>query len=238
MEFIVYKHTSPTNKIYVGITSQNPIRRWSNGHGYKNNKYFTNAITKYGWNNFRHEILYTNLTKEEAEQKEIELIAKYKSNDIRFGYNIENGGFSNGKHSIITKQKISLANSGKRFSEEHKRNLRLAKLGKQLSDEHKMRLKETHKGMSGKHHSFESKLKMTVSHQGVPINNSQKQRISESLKKPVKCLETGKIYDSAKNAEIELKIGHHIGECCKNPNKRCGGYHWEYVNGGEVMCLQ
>ena len=47
---------------------------------------------KYGWKNIKHEILFKNLNKEEAEQKEIELIAKYKSNQIEFGYNIANGG--------------------------------------------------------------------------------------------------------------------------------------------------
>ena len=80
--YIVYKHTSPSNKVYIGITSQTPERRWrKDGKGYKTHIYFWNAIKKYGWNNFKHEVLFSGLTKEEAEQKEIELIAYYKSND-------------------------------------------------------------------------------------------------------------------------------------------------------------
>ena len=27
--FTVYKHTSPNGKVYIGITMQNPIRRWN-----------------------------------------------------------------------------------------------------------------------------------------------------------------------------------------------------------------
>ena len=33
--YTVYKHTSPIGKVYIGITKMNPIRRWSNGKGYK-----------------------------------------------------------------------------------------------------------------------------------------------------------------------------------------------------------
>lgn len=45
-KFIVYKHTSPNGKIYIGITSQVPNHRWRNGNGYKTNPYFTRAIKK------------------------------------------------------------------------------------------------------------------------------------------------------------------------------------------------
>ena len=61
-EYIVYMHISPSGKKYIGITKQNPKRRWNSGNGYKNNDYFTKAIKKYGWNNFLHIILAENLT--------------------------------------------------------------------------------------------------------------------------------------------------------------------------------
>lgn len=93
--YCVYKHTFPNNKVYIGITSLNPLRRWKqNGMGYKGQRFVFNAILKYGWDNIKHEILYSNLTKEEACQKEIELIAEYKSNNRKYGYNISIGGES------------------------------------------------------------------------------------------------------------------------------------------------
>ena len=79
--YIVYMHTCPNGKKYIGITSQSPERRWQKGKGYAygSNPYFYNAIEKYGWDNIEHTILFRNLTKEEAEQKEIELIKEHKT---------------------------------------------------------------------------------------------------------------------------------------------------------------
>ena len=116
--YTVYKHIFPNNKIYIGITSQKLHCRFKGGKGYKKynkktqNKIY-NAINKYGWENVKHEILFENLTKEKAEQKEIELIKKYKSNNSNYGYNIENGGNSVGKLNEETKIKIGNANRGK-----------------------------------------------------------------------------------------------------------------------------
>ena len=56
MSFLVYKHTNKENgKVYIGITSQEPKRRWQNGAGYYGT-YFYYAIQKYGWDGFEHDI--------------------------------------------------------------------------------------------------------------------------------------------------------------------------------------
>ena len=68
--YTVYEHVSPSNKRYFGITSMNVKRRWSNGHGYKHNPYFYRAIQKYGWDNFHHNILFENLSADDAKEKE------------------------------------------------------------------------------------------------------------------------------------------------------------------------
>ena len=87
----VYKHISPSNKVYVGITS-NIKRRWmASGYYYHlSNTYFSKALDKYGWDNFQHVIIAENLTKQEACAKEKELIAFYKGKNL--SYNITNGG--------------------------------------------------------------------------------------------------------------------------------------------------
>lgn len=86
-------HTAPSGKVYIGITGRAVVRRWgTNGCGYKDHTHFWNAIQKYGWDNFKHEIILHGLSKEEACEKEKEYIAKYRSNDPERGYNLTEGG--------------------------------------------------------------------------------------------------------------------------------------------------
>ena len=46
MEYCVYMHTCPKGRVYIGITRNNPLKRWQNGTGYRTNEYFTRAIKK------------------------------------------------------------------------------------------------------------------------------------------------------------------------------------------------
>lgn len=86
----IYKHTTPSNKVYIGLTRLQVQKRWCNGKHY--NRYFTKAIEKYGWNNIKHEIIENKLSYEEACQKERYYIKKYESQNRQKGYNIMNGG--------------------------------------------------------------------------------------------------------------------------------------------------
>ena len=90
--YIVYKHTNKENgKVYIGITRQESERRWQNGRGYVGT-YFGNAIGKYGWDAFAHEVVCTGLTKAEACEMEIRMIQQYRSAEREHGYNICEGG--------------------------------------------------------------------------------------------------------------------------------------------------
>lgn len=90
--YSVYKHTNKANgKVYIGITKQDVERRWQNGHGY-DGTYFGNAISKYGWNGFTHEVLFSGLSKRAACDMERFLIIYFQSNDRERGYNIAEGG--------------------------------------------------------------------------------------------------------------------------------------------------
>ena len=75
MGYTVYKHTSPSGKVYIGITKRKPEYRWNKGKGYRKDQLlFYRAIKKYGWGNFTHEILYTGLSEKDAKNIEISLI--------------------------------------------------------------------------------------------------------------------------------------------------------------------
>ena len=241
--YTVYKHTAPNGKVYIGITKQQPEARWKNGKGYRNNEHFYNAIKKYGWEDIKHEILFSELTKDEAEQKEIALIAAYNSNDFRHGYNISKGGDAhNGcKCSEETKTKISRANTGKpsankgkKLSEEQKTKLSEALKGRSVwnkgkkgvcrhSDETKRKMSESQKiAQLGKVHSEETKLKIGQARKGKCIgaknHNSRK----------VKCIETGLVYDSVNEAKENTKATH-IDAVCRGERKTSGGFHWAYL---------
>lgn len=111
--FCVYMHVNKANgKRYIGITSKNPLERWQGGLGYRHNKHFNDAIQKYGWSSFDHLILYSELSKEEACEIEQHLIAEYKTQDKRYGYNIASGG-EHFKHSEASKALMSARRKGK-----------------------------------------------------------------------------------------------------------------------------
>lgn len=199
-EFKIYKHTFPNNKVYIGITQQEPEKRWKNGYGYKKNSKVFNAIMKYGWINVEHEILYDNLTKEEAEELEREYIKLYKSTKKEYGYNVANGGNYAGKQSEETKKKIGDKNRGKL------------------------------NGMWGKHEkrkkfTKEQRKKCSISHMGKKLSEEAKEKIS----KKVICVETNIVYKSIAEAQRQNKC-YHICNCCKDTSsyKTAGGYHWRY----------
>lgn len=133
--FSVYMHVFPNGKVYIGITSMKTYKRWDGGHGYKAQSLIWNAIVKYGWKNVRHFVIESGLTKDEANAIERELIHRYRSNDRKYGYNIENGGNANGKVSESTKQKLSKSKSGENNPF----------YGKHLTEEHKRKIRETRK---------------------------------------------------------------------------------------------
>lgn len=86
--YYVYKHTNLINgKVYIGMSGQKTYNRWKAGN-YINCPRFNAAIEEFGWNNFSHEILFDNLTKETAKRLEGLITVLLRSNDERFGYNM------------------------------------------------------------------------------------------------------------------------------------------------------
>lgn len=115
--YTVYMHRNKINgKIYIGQTCQKPERRWREGKGYLHSSYFYNAITKYGWDNFEHIILKSNLTREESNQYEQALIKRYDSTNPLKGYNLADGG-SNHLRISTYKPIIQYSFSGEQIAE-------------------------------------------------------------------------------------------------------------------------
>ena len=192
MDYMVYIHTNLINeKKYVGITSLTPERRWQKGYGYHRNAHFYSAILQYGWDNFSHEILFEGLSKEAACSKEIELIEKYKTNDPRFGYNNSTGG--------------EFGSLGCHLSEE---------VRKRLSEQAKLRIGEM-SPMYGKHHSEQSKKKMSESKKGKQTGENNpfynKKHSEETRKRLSECRKGAKHTDETKAKMSETRRGVQTG---------------------------
>ena len=219
--YVVYQHKNKINgKVYIGITSQKPEQRWgSQGCNYKSSPHFYSAIQKYGWDNFEHNILFTELTKEQACLKEQELIKEYNSMNREFGYNSTSGGdiFTMNEE---TKQKISQAmmgnqnNLGHPCSEEKKKKISNAQKGREFTEEHKQKLSEAAKNRH------------------VPCSEEKKQILKEkSHKKPVYCEELDKIFESVQECGRQLGIpATNISKLCNGRGKTLKGYHLKYYN--------
>lgn len=118
-KYCVYVHVNKENsKKYVGLTSNSVKRRWANGAGYVRCTAFNRAIQKYGWDGFEHQVIAAGLTRSEAEIEERRLIAKFKSNQAEFGYNLTSGGETNKEISEETRKRLSLSHTGIKPSKE------------------------------------------------------------------------------------------------------------------------
>lgn len=81
------------DKKYIGITN-NPTKRWQNHRAHTDKTMaISNAIAKYGAENFKFEILLSNVPIEEIDDLEKEYIKKYHTHISEGkGYNISKGG--------------------------------------------------------------------------------------------------------------------------------------------------
>lgn len=236
----VYKHTNKINgKVYIGITSRkNPNIRWSNGYGYKQNKYFWNAIQKYGWDNFDHEILLTKLTEGEAKQKEKELIAYYDCMCPK-GYNQTEGGegCKGWKMTEEQKAKISKALTGRKRPPEMREFLRQRQLGKKHTEESKRKMS---KSQTGRKHTPESIAKMKEIWKGRDFPEGCREKAIEVHKKPIIQYtldgEFVREWDCATTIQNELGIErHNIYRCANGKSKSSAGFIWKHK---EEVCEQ
>lgn len=121
--FTVYQHRNLRNgKSYIGMTSQNPKKRWKSGKGYKNNSKMWSDIQNSDWNtDWEHNILGKFEDKQEALNVEEMFIWLFDSTND--GYNISSYGNGHYERTEEQKRKISESHIGINFSEEHKKKI-------------------------------------------------------------------------------------------------------------------
>lgn len=103
----IYRYVSPSGKSYIGQTTRSLFERAQhNGKEYKNCTVFYNAIQKYGWDNFKAEILEECLSSE-LDEKEKSYIEKYNSL-VPNGYNVRIGGNDEYYHRKLARKEIDV----------------------------------------------------------------------------------------------------------------------------------
>ena len=157
---IVYAYVNRQNmKMYIGQTTQlmSHRRRDHRQNAFKKrlNRPFYNAIRKYGMSEFEEIILERCNSKTELDASEKNAVRIFETTDISKGYNLMDGGFSNGRHSEETKKKISEASKRMHANPEHK--AMLVEVGKKyyrFIDNHESKIKS---GLARRKKSLETK---------------------------------------------------------------------------------
>ncbi len=175
-KWVIYKITSPSNRIYIGITS-NLKKRLSY---YKNNnstgqKKISASFNKYGFENHKIEVIdeiYGTIS--EGLSKEIFWIKSYMSNCVKYpemrGLNLTDGG----QGTIGYKATDELR---KRLSDYHKANPSRGMKGKKISEETKNKIRSSMirsgwiKPKKIKPTKEETRLKQSLAKKGKPAWN-------------------------------------------------------------------
>lgn len=206
--YVIYLHKNKINgKCYVGQTCQKPEERWgANGNGYKGQDYFYRAIQKYGWNNFEHIILETNIPENLVNEREA-FWAGYYHALAPEGYCLKTG----------EQQHTECSNDLRQIK---------SKAMKKLWQDPNYRKKTIEKR---KEEWQDSKVRE------VCLKNLDRSgKGGKKRAKAVQCVETGIIYISMREAEKLTGISHtNISQVCSGIRQTAGGFHWKIIFIGE-----
>jgi len=134
--YTIYKATNILNgKVYIGFDSNWPNRKTAHKRNseknLKGNTKLYNAIRKYGWNNFNWCVLYQSIDGIHC----LEVMEPYfiiENDSMNQGYNMTPGGDGKRKgsvESLETRNKKSIAHTGKKMTPEHIANTVKARAG-------------------------------------------------------------------------------------------------------------
>lgn len=216
--YCIYCHINKINgKRYIGQTHDYKKRCLPSN--YKGCTKFYYAIQKYGWDNFDHVILEEGLTLEQANQREEYYIQFY--NTIEDGYNLKSGGLNN------------------QLSEESKQ-----KISDKITTQKEIICIETQEIYPSAYYIEKTlgyananiiaccrgKLHTAYGFHWAYVNDNSFIPTKDKRKKPVRCLETNQIFESASAAAKAMGISRSsISFCCEGKANIGGGYHWEFV---------
>lgn len=181
----IYKTTNLlNNKIYVGKCSkkiEDSLNYFGSGTLLKR------SVQKYGIENFKKEILFETNELIELNEKEKYYIKILNSYDIKIGYNIGVGGsggdnFTNNPNKEKIKEKLSKQNLGRKRSEEINKKIVETFKKRYIDGELKSRKMENN-SFYGKHHTEETKNKISEKNRGKKMSEDSIIKRTETLKR-------------------------------------------------------
>ena len=151
---------------------------------------------------------------------------------MRDYYSINGHPWEGRKHSLDSKEKMSIARKGRFCGKEH------PNYGKKMSLSNKIKISQANTGRApwNKGHKKESPTKIVKTKEEISLSLSKAQikRYTKSGKPrtlPVINLETKTIYSSLEEASITNKLTiRDITRVCSGKRKTAGGFHWAYYS--------
>lgn len=204
--YIIYKYTSPSNKVYIGETKQTKGDRSGGlfGTGYNHCTYFKHAIDKYGLENFEYEVIEYDLTYEEVYEREKYWIKYYDATNPEKGYNLTIGG--SGCPLYDYEEIYNL----------YQQNMPINDISRTLGCSNSTVQKALNKyGIEGKERIKKSAGKYHIKQ--IAQYDKQNNLIT--------------VYESIADAERQTGISHgNIVANCKGRRKSAGGFIWRYLD--------
>jgi group I intron endonuclease len=224
----IYKITSPSGKIYIG-QAIDIKRRWRQYKRLecKNQNKLYNSLKHYGVENHKFEII------KECDISELSYYERHYQEyyDVlgEYGLNLSYVGIGEKKQIVsdATKEKLRIANLGKKMSDESREKMSNAK--KNISLETRKKMSDAKKGkpslIKGKKHSDERKRKNSEAQKGRQQSEETRKKRSESMKGRICSSETRlKISEKLKGRETSDEFRQN----CSDAQKKL--YESGYVN--------
>jgi len=223
----------PNGKVYIGLTTQNYLKRFiqHKSDAKRGTKtHLHTAIRKYGIENFSISILESCDIKELGNKEQF-YISQYNSTDSTMGYNHSIGGESGKlgtpswakgltKDTSVSLKSISEKQTGKTNSF----------YGKTHSDENKANWSKNRRGMN---HSCWGKKKpeLAAKNADKAWTEEEKAKISAANSKPIMCVQNDIIYSSITKMCLELHLDDRsVYRVLKGEFKHTKGYTFKRID--------
>lgn len=212
---IVYRITNLIDgKVYVGQSRMSLAKRMTS-HRFDSRRVRSalyHAIRKHGWENFKAEVIESNICLPSIDEREKFWISELNSL-VPNGYNLELGGRSQKSVSDETRRKMALAKAGKKrdpMSEETKRRIGIANKGR-VPAPHVIRaavaaMADRPNPFLGKHHTDQTKAILSIKNTGRKTHTDERRAQMSRLRRGASNPFYGKHHTPQTRAKISASV--------------------------------